>query len=82
MSSWSNSIRSLLTDEEYRQLQAELVRRPEVGAVVPGNDGLRKVRWSMLGHGKRGGARVIYYWAVKQDQLLIYSCIPRMSKTT
>ena len=31
------------------------------GDVIPGSGGLRKVRWSRPGMGKRGGARVIYY---------------------
>ena len=65
---FTKQVQTLLTDEEYHQLQAELVRRPEAGAVIPRSGGLRKVRWSMPGRGKRGGARVIYYWAVKQDQ--------------
>ncbi|MEZ4683532.1 MAG: helix-turn-helix domain-containing protein [Caldilineaceae bacterium] len=44
---FTKQVQTLLTDEEYRQLQAELVRRPEAGAVIPGSGGLRKVRWSM-----------------------------------
>ncbi len=68
---FTKQVQILLADEEYHQLQVELVRRPEVGALIPGSGGLRKVRWSMPGRGKRGGARVIYYWAVKQDQLLM-----------
>jgi mRNA-degrading endonuclease RelE of RelBE toxin-antitoxin system len=46
------------------------------GAVIPGSGGLRKVRWSPAGRGKRGGVRVIYYWAVAQERilmLLVYS---------
>ena len=31
------------------------------GDTIPGTGGLRKVRWSRPGMGKRGGARVIYY---------------------
>lgn len=74
---FTKQVQTLLTDEEYRQLQAELVRRPEAGAVIPGSGGLRKVRWSMPGRGKRGGARVIYYWAGKQDQLLMLLMYPK-----
>ena len=74
---FTKQVQTLLTDEEYHQLQAELVKRPEVGAVVPGSGGLRKVRWSMPGCGKRGGARVIYYWAVKQEQLLLLLIYPK-----
>lgn len=52
----------LLDDDEYRSLQASLVLRPEQGALIRGGGGLRKMRWALSGRGKRGGARVIYYW--------------------
>ncbi len=68
---FTRQVQALLSDDEYQQLQVELVRRPEVGAIIPGSGGLRKVRWSMPGRGKRGGARVIYYWAANQEQLLL-----------
>lgn len=61
----------LLSDEEYRKLQMTLVERPDAGSVVVGSGGLRKLRWTLKGKGKRGGSRVIYYWAVTQDQLLM-----------
>jgi hypothetical protein len=43
-------------------LQLALFLRPELGPVIPRSGGLRKVRWLLRGTGKRGGARVIYYW--------------------
>ena len=49
---------------------------PELGKLVRGSGGLRKIRWGLPGKGKSGGARVIYYWAVKEDHifmLLMYS---------
>ncbi len=52
-----------LDDEQYRQLQIALMLRPEQGAVIPGAGGLRKVRWGRPGMGKRGGLRVIDFWA-------------------
>lgn len=61
----------LLSDEEYRQIQAELIARPDVGRIIPGTGGLRKVRWRGMGHGKRGGVRVIYYWAVSDEIILM-----------
>ncbi|MCA9641250.1 MAG: hypothetical protein KC492_11170 [Myxococcales bacterium] len=33
----------------------------EVGDVIPGAGGARKVRWALGARGKSGGARVIYY---------------------
>ena len=64
-----------LTDDDYRLLQHELVARPDVGNIIRGSGGLRKVRWAATGRGKRGGVRVIYYWAVDREiilMLLIY----------
>ncbi|HEU4562286.1 MAG TPA: type II toxin-antitoxin system RelE/ParE family toxin [Longimicrobium sp.] len=34
--------------------------KPEAGAEIKGTGGLRKLRWAVEGHGKRGGVRVIY----------------------
>lgn len=37
--------------------------RPEQGPVIRSAGGLRKVRWAQAGSGKRGGLRIVYYWA-------------------
>lgn len=68
---FTRQVRGLLSDEEYRELQTALVNRPNAGAVIVGSGGLRKLRWATKGKGKRGGTRVIYYWAVAQEQLLM-----------
>ena len=57
------AIRRHLDDERYRQLQIALMLRPEQGPIIQGSGGLRKVRCATTGGGKRGGLRVIYYWA-------------------
>jgi len=68
---FTKQILQLLDDEEYRLLQSQLAVRPEMGSIIPGSGGLRKVRWASKGHGKRGGLRTIYYWAVAKDQILL-----------
>lgn len=68
---FTRQVQRLLSDEEYRQLQAALVARPDWGAIIVGSGGIRKVRWAARGHGKSGGVRVIYYWATAQGQLLM-----------
>jgi mRNA-degrading endonuclease RelE of RelBE toxin-antitoxin system len=60
-----------LPDEEYRALQAALAERPDLGVRMPGGGGLRKIRWGLPGRGKRGGVRVIYYWAVGRDTIVM-----------
>lgn len=50
----------LLDDESFRALQRVLLENPEAGAEIKGTGGLRKLRWAVEGHGKRGGVRVIY----------------------
>ena len=65
----------LLSDVEYARLQEHLVRHPDAGDVIAGTGGLRKIRWTSAGKGKRGGSRFNYFNAVAQSQirmLLIY----------
>ena len=54
-------VAGLLDDEERSQLVTFVGANPDVGDVVPETGGVRKVRWSAGGKGKRGGVRVIYY---------------------
>lgn len=68
---FTRRVTELLSDDEYAELQSILVRRPGAGAVIKGSGGLRKVRWSIQGRGQRGGVRVIYYWAVPEEQILL-----------
>ncbi|WP_045452035.1 transcriptional regulator [Caballeronia cordobensis] len=48
-------------DPEREAFIVWLANNPLAGDVIPGTGGLRKVRWSTPGRGKRGGLRVIYY---------------------
>lgn len=68
---FTRRIQTLISDEQYRLLQLQLVAQPDVGKVIPQSGGLRKVRWSLSDRGKRGGVRVIYYWAASRDTLLM-----------
>ena len=70
-------IQGLMSDEEYTELQDVLIGRPNAGDLIPGGGGLRKVRWRLEGRGKRGGARIIYYWAVKDDQIRMLYVYPK-----
>jgi mRNA-degrading endonuclease RelE of RelBE toxin-antitoxin system len=60
-----------LTDDGYRSLQEALLRRPEQGDLIEGTGGVRKLRWSEAGRGKRGGLRLIYYWHADREIILM-----------
>jgi hypothetical protein len=62
-------VQEYLSDDEYGDLQQALVTNPEAGDVIPGSGGVRKLRWSVAGRGKRGGIRVIYYLRSRQGQI-------------
>ncbi len=68
---FTRQVLKLLDAESYRLLQLRLVADPEAGAVIRGTGGLRKIRWHGSGRGKRGGVRVIYYWATSADVVLM-----------
>ena len=59
---FSKLVYGYLDEDEYAALQWTLAVRPETGKLIPGSGGLRKIRWSLKGQGKRGGARIIYYF--------------------
>ena len=72
---FTQALADLLSDQEYAAFQSWLAQYPKAGDVIPGTDGLRKVRWSGGGRGKRGGVRVIYFAVAEPAQirlLLIY----------
>ena len=66
---FTRRIGKAMSAEEYRQLQLALLSNPELGTQLGGR--LRKVRWGSGGRGKRGGARVIYYWARADGVILM-----------
>ncbi len=66
-----------LSDEEFRLLQLHLMEHPDAGAIIPASGGLRKVRWRLPGRGKRGGARVIYYWKTARSRLYLLFLYPK-----
>lgn len=63
----------LLSDKEYRGFQNFLMEQPDAGDVIQETGGLRKVRWSAGGKGKRSGVRVIYFYVDSSEQFRMVS---------
>ncbi len=69
-----------LDDDEYAELQQELMLRPEAGELVPGSGGVRKLRWARSGMGKRGGLRVIYYVKFQPNEFWMLTMYSKSKK--
>ena len=54
--------RKLMNDDERALLVDYLAYNPTAGDLIPGTGGVRKLRWALDGRGKRGGARVVYFY--------------------
>ncbi|RWX49194.1 RelE toxin of RelE; RelB toxin-antitoxin system [Candidatus Electrothrix marina] len=73
-------IQEYLSDDEYSGLQLFLKEHPESGNIVPSGGGVRKLRWSVKGRGKRGGLRVIYYWKKSEDEIWMLTVYSKTEK--
>ncbi len=69
---FTRQIVAIMGDSEYGRLQAALVLQPDIGDLIPGTGGLRKVRWSeqSRSRGERGGVYVLLaYSKTERDDL-------------
>ena len=62
-------VQEYLSDDEYSRLQQALAADPELGSVIAGSGGVRKMRWSVAGRGKRGDLRIIYFLRTRHGQI-------------
>jgi hypothetical protein len=69
-------------DKIYADLQNLLMEDPELGKVIPGCGGLRKVRLAdpKRGKGKRGGARVLYLHVPEADWIFLIDVYDKNEK--
>ena len=70
----------LFSDDEFARFQNLLIQLPESGDLIPGSGGIRKIRFPAKGKGKRGGARVIYYFAVGQEKFFLLDVYAKNEK--
>lgn len=54
--------KSLLSDEDMKRVEDELLADPKRGALMGGTGGIRKMRAAQESRGKRGSARVAYLY--------------------
>ena len=69
--SFEKTAAGLLSEADILELELILAAQPDAGDLIPSGRGLRKLRRPAKGHGKRGGARVIYYHVTRQHVVLL-----------
>jgi mRNA-degrading endonuclease RelE of RelBE toxin-antitoxin system len=68
---FTKRVLEILSEEEYRNFQISLISDPSAGKIIQGSGGIRKIRWSGSGRGKRGGSRILYYWYNEKGLMLM-----------
>ncbi len=77
---FTRMVLALLKEDEYRELQVDLMEDPERGDLIAGGGGIRKLRFAAQGRGKSGGVRVIYYWMKDDHQIYMLVMYPKSVK--
>lgn len=69
---FTKQVRSLLDDDDYAKLQQNLA-----GDLIPGLAGLRKIRFTIRGRGKRGGGRAVYLYLRHQSRIYMFNAFSK-----
>lgn len=72
-----SQVSEIWTNDERLNFFEYLAKNPLKGDVIPNAKGLRKIRYSAKGHGKRGGARVIYYNMLDDGMIVAVAIYPK-----
>jgi mRNA-degrading endonuclease RelE of RelBE toxin-antitoxin system len=77
---FSKLLSKYLSDDEYLALQMHLIDHPNIGDIIRGSGGVRKIRWSTGGRGKSSGIRVIYYWKTAHAEIWLLTLYAKNEK--
>lgn len=69
--------RGVLTDDEMKAVEDEILENPRRGAVMGSTGGVRKIRAARAGHGKSGSARVAYLYVEDWDAVFFLLAFPK-----
>ena len=70
---FSRTVGKVWSEQELAEFTDFIALNPLAGALVPGTGGVRKMRWAAKGKGKRGGARVIYFFFTEEHPVFLVS---------
>lgn len=77
---YERAIKKLLPAENRGQMENAIAEDPTAGAVIPGTGGIRKIRWSAPGRGKRGGIRTIYFYHARPEEIYLLTAYGKTAR--
>jgi hypothetical protein len=69
-----------LSDEDRRRLENEIITNPQIGTVMRGAGGLRKMRFAFVEKGKSGSGRILYVDFVVFECVYLITAYPKNQK--
>lgn len=79
---YSSKAGGVLAEDERDAFAAFIASNPLAGSVVRGSGGVRKVRWAQKGGGKSGGARIIYYNRLANEEIWLLTIYAKGDRPT
>jgi mRNA-degrading endonuclease RelE of RelBE toxin-antitoxin system len=78
---FEGKVAKVMSAAEKDELFDFIARNPKEGKVISGTGGVRKLRFSIEGKGKRGGVRVIYYYYNECNPVLLFTIFGKGEKS-
>jgi mRNA-degrading endonuclease RelE of RelBE toxin-antitoxin system len=69
-----------LIEEDFKELEKDLIVNPESGDLVSGTGGIRKIRLKAADKGKSGGFRICYFDDSKSNSIFLLLIYPKNLK--
>jgi hypothetical protein len=66
-----------LVEANMRAIELDVAGAPDAHPMIRGLRGVRKARVALPGRGKRGAARVVYYFSVPRAALFMLTAYPK-----
>lgn len=68
------------SEDDIVNLEKDLCLNPQLGIVMPGTGGLRKLRWALPNRGKSRSVRIVYVDFVVHEKIYLISPYPKNEK--
>lgn len=69
-----------LNDDDRRRLENEIIVNPQIGSVMQGTGGLRKMRFAIENKSKRDSTRILYVDFVVLERVYLITAYPKSEK--